>query len=263
MNARACQALKRKLKGETPALGFWVTLESPTITEIAGRMGLDWVVIDAEHGHLDFKDLMEHVRVANLLGLVCLVRIAEIHQGLIKRVLDIGADGILVPQVRNAEELAEAVRFAKYPPQGIRGIGAERATHWGKGLPGCVTSANRNIMVIPLMERIEAADAIESIVAVPGIDAIFFGPADFSASAGFPGSWEGPGVAKHLLKIQKQIHAQRIPCGIICRGKEDLNLRKRQNFKMLGLGIDTGLLIRALGESMTWAGVSVMKKAWK
>src|SRR2546422_4045913 len=91
--------LKQKLAQGQTTLGLWVTLESPTITEIAVTLGFDWVVIDAEHGHLDFKEILEHVRVTHSSSTTPLVRIQEIEQGLIKRVLDIGADGILVPQV--------------------------------------------------------------------------------------------------------------------------------------------------------------------
>ena len=94
---------KAKLNGSEPAFGIWITLESPSITEMAARMGFDWIVIDAEHGYLDMKNVMEHIRVANLTNTPILVRIAEIQEGLIKRIMDIGADGIVVPQVRTVE----------------------------------------------------------------------------------------------------------------------------------------------------------------
>ncbi len=241
---------------------MWVTLESPTITEIAGRMGFDWVVIDAEHGHMDLKEVMEHVRVANLSGLPCLVRIEEIHVGLIKRVLDIGADGILVPQVRSAEEVAHAVKCAKYPPEGIRGIGAERSTRWGRGMGERVRKANREVMVIPLMETVEAGKAIDAILDVKGVDAIFFGPADYSASAGYPGEWEGPGIAQRLLEIQRKIRGRGVACGVMATGSENAKLRQQQNFQMIGVGIDTGLLIRASIKMMEAMGRSVSREVW-
>src|SRR5262245_36878556 len=116
--------LKPKLaRGET-TLGLWVTLESPAITEIAVTLGLDWVVIDTEHGSLDFKEVVEHLRVTRNSGTTPLVRIPETTPGIIKRVLDLGAQGIIVPQVNHAEEVATAARFVKYPPEGTRGVGA-------------------------------------------------------------------------------------------------------------------------------------------
>ena len=108
--------LKQKLaRGET-TVGMWITLESASISEIAATLGYDWVVIDTEHGHLDFKEVVEHIRATRNSSTTPLVRIQEIEQGVIKRVLDLGAHGILVPQVVDAAEVERAVRFAKYPP---------------------------------------------------------------------------------------------------------------------------------------------------
>jgi 2-keto-3-deoxy-L-rhamnonate aldolase RhmA len=242
--------LKQKLaRGET-TLGLWVTLESPSITEIAVALGYDWVCIDAEHGHLDFKEVQEHVRAARNSGTTALVRIQEIEQGLIKRVLDIGAEGILVPQVTSADEVRQAVRFAKYPPTGVRGVGGERATHWGMNLRGYTRSADRETMVIPLMETVAAGEAIDAILDVPGVDAIFFGPADYSASAGYVGEWEGPGVAERLLAIKDRIRSRGFACGVMTTDLANARLRREQGFQMLGLGSDTGLLIRASREAM-------------
>ena len=187
-------ALKRKLAEGRTAYGLWVTLESPTITEIAVTLGFDWVVIDAEHGHLDYKDIMEHVRVTRHTDTTPLVRVQEIQQGIIKRVLDVGAAGIIVPQVTGPEEVERAVRFAKYPPRGIRGVGGERATLWGSQLRECTNRADAETMVIPLMETVQAGERIDAILDVPGVDAIYFGPADYSSSAGYLGEWEGPAL---------------------------------------------------------------------
>jgi 2-keto-3-deoxy-L-rhamnonate aldolase RhmA len=99
MNASPAQKLKQKLKNGETALGLWVTLESPSITEMAVLLELDWVCIDTEHGHLDLKEVLEHIRAANRSGVALIVRVQEIEQGVIKRMLDLGADGIIVPQI--------------------------------------------------------------------------------------------------------------------------------------------------------------------
>jgi 2-keto-3-deoxy-L-rhamnonate aldolase RhmA len=242
--------LKQKLAAGQTTYGLWVTLEAPTLTEIAVLLGLDWVVIDAEHGHLDFKEILEHVRATRNSTTTPLVRIQEIEQGLIKRVLDIGAAGILVPQVYDADAVAQAVRFAKYPPWGIRGVGGERAVSWGMGLRSYTRVANQETMVIPLVETVAAGDAIASILDVPGVDAIQFGPADYSSSAGYLGEWEGPGVAERLLAIKDQIRARGVPCGIMATDLRNAELRREQGFRMIALGSDTGLLIRSLREAM-------------
>ena len=134
MKVAAIRSLRRKLAADTPVVGLWVTLESPSITEMAVALGVDWVVVDAEHGHLDWKEIVEHIRAAVRSETVVLVRVAEVNIGLIKRALDIGADGVMIPWMESAEQLRQAVAFARYPLEGKRGIGAERATCWGQCL---------------------------------------------------------------------------------------------------------------------------------
>src|SRR3989475_6254903 len=109
MKTNAVRAFRDKLARQEPVYGLWVTLESASITEMAVALGLDWVVIDAEHGHLDWKEVLEHVRAAVRSDTAALVRIAELNLGLIKRALDIGADGVVVPWVESAAQLRQAV----------------------------------------------------------------------------------------------------------------------------------------------------------
>src|ERR1044071_5237482 len=132
MKIGAIKALREKLAAGREVYGLWITLESASIPEMAVALGLDWVVIDAEHGHLDWKEILEHVRATVRSDTVALVRIAELNGGLIKRALDIGADGVVIPWIESAEQLRQAVAFARYPLEGVRGIGAERATCWGQ-----------------------------------------------------------------------------------------------------------------------------------
>src|SRR5215510_6655950 len=120
MKPAAIQALRRTLAADRPAFGLWVTLESPSITEMAVALGLDWVVIDAEHGHFDWKDITNHLRAAVRSDTVALVRVAELNGGLIKRALDVGADGVVIPWVESAEQLERAVSYVRYPPEGLR-----------------------------------------------------------------------------------------------------------------------------------------------
>src|SRR3954465_11149242 len=118
MKIAALQTLRRKLAADEAVYGLWVTLESASISEMAVALGLDWIVIDAEHGHLDWKDILEHVRATVRSDTVALVRIAELNGAPMKRVLDIGADGVVVPWIETANQLKQAVCFASYPTEG-------------------------------------------------------------------------------------------------------------------------------------------------
>lgn len=247
--------LNQKLaRGET-TFGLWVTLESPTVSELAAALGYDWVVIDTEHGPLGFKEVVEHLRAVKGTTTTPLVRVPEIGQGVIKRMLDLGAEGLIVPQVYEAAEVERAVRLAKYPPWGIRGLGGERATEWGLSIVERAQAANRETMMVPMVETVAAGEVIDAILDVRGVDAIFFGPADFSASAGHLGAWEGPGVAERILAIKEKASARGVPCGIMATDIDNALLRKQQGFRLIGLGSDTGLLIRASRAAMKALGV--------
>src|ERR1044071_7340791 len=120
MKIAALQKFRKKLAADEAVYGLWITLESASISEMAVALGLDWIVVDAEHGHLDWKEILEHIRATVRSDTVALVRVAELNCGLIKRALDIGADGVVVPWVETAEELKRAVAYSHYPPTGKR-----------------------------------------------------------------------------------------------------------------------------------------------
>lgn len=254
MKTDAIRNLRRKIADNTPALGLWVTLEAPSITEMAVALGLDWVVVDAEHGHLDWKEIVEHIRAAVRSNTAVLVRVAESNIGLIKRALDLGADGIVVPWVESADALRQIVSYAQFPPEGLRGIGAERATCWGQCFVQHTQEANEHVLVVPIIESVTGGRAIESMLQVDGVDLFFFGPADYSSSAGHRGQWEGPGVAEQLLAIKDKIRAAGKNVGIIATSNENLLERTEQGFRMLGVGVDTGLLLRSLHGALVSAG---------
>jgi len=254
MKTAACRAFRRTHASDRPAFGLWVTLESPSITEMAVALGLDWVVIDAEHGHLDWKEIAEHIRSTVRSETVALVRVAELNGGLIKRALDVGADGIVIPFVETAEQLTQAVRFARYPLEGVRGLGAERATAWGQAVAEHAAEANEQVFVVPIIETVRAAANVAAMCQVDGVDLFWFGPADFSASAGHRGQWEGPGVGDEILRLKDVLRKAGKQCGIIATSDDDVQRRMGQGFRAIGLGADAGLLIRSLRTSLAAVG---------
>jgi 2-dehydro-3-deoxyglucarate aldolase/4-hydroxy-2-oxoheptanedioate aldolase len=251
MKTQALQQFRTKLRQQIPVCGLWVTLEAPSITEMAVALGLDWVVIDAEHGHLDWREIAEHVRAAVRSSTVVLVRLQERDTAMTKRVLDIGADGIVIPWMETAAQLREAVMDSRYPPEGRRGIGGERATVWGQCLVEHTTEANSQVLVVPLIESVAAIPHVSEMCGVDGVDVFFFGPADFSASAGFRGQWEGPGVADQILQLKDIIRSSGRHCGVLATSPENLLERCSQGFLMPGFGSDAGLLVRTLRQTLS------------
>lgn len=254
MKTEAIRSLRKKLAEGQQVFGIWVTLGDASITEIAVAAAMDWVVIDAEHGHLDWNNIVEHTRAAVRSNTVVFIRISHLEEGLIKRVLDIGADGVVIPHIETAEEMSNAVKYSTYPPAGSRGIGAERATAWGQCFAAHVREANEHVMVIPVIESVRGGENIKEILAVAGTELFFFGPADYSASAGYAGEWEGPGIADHILRAKNKIVDAGKYCGVLTRDVNDLNRRIAEGFQMLGLGSDTGFIIKGLKNCMSAMG---------
>ena len=250
MKTKALKKLREKLSNNEAVYGLWVTLESPSITEIAVSLGMDWVLIDAEHGHLDWKDISGHVSAAMRSDTVLIVRIAERSTILSKRALDIGADGIMIPWMESMEEVQKAVSDCNYPPEGRRGIGGERATAWGQCLKEHTAEANENVLVIPMIESIDAIPNVADMCKVDGVEIFFFGPADFSSTAGFRGQWEGPGISEKILELKNTIKNAGKYCGVVSTSNQNLTERIDQGFQMLAMGTDNGMLLRSLHESL-------------
>ena len=254
MKTAAIKKLRQKLAAGRAVYGLWITLESASIAEMAAGLGLDWIVIAAEHGHLDWKEILDHVRATVRSDTVALVRLAELNCGFIKRALDIGADGVVLPWMETVAQLKQAIAFASFPPEGVRGIGAERATAWGQCLNQHTCEANEHVLVVPIIETVTGGKNIKELCQVPGVELFFFGPVDYSASAVYRGQWEGPGVAAELLSIKDTIRASGKHSGILGTSAENLLERRHQGFHMLGLGIDAGLLLRSLHGALEIVG---------
>ena len=250
MKTRALNRFRQQLADGEPVCGLWITLESASITDMAVALGLDWVVIDAEHGHLDWKEINEHVRAGLRSDTVVLVRLAERNTWLAKRALDIGADGVVIPWVETVEQVEQSLLDCRFPPEGRRGIGGERATVWGQCFAQHTGEANEHVLVVPLIESVAAIPNVAAMCQVDGVEMFFFGPADFSATAGHRGQWEGPGVAEQILQLKDTINSAGKHCGLIATSVEDLIKRRDQGFRMLGLGADGGLLLRSIHQAL-------------
>ncbi len=202
--------------------GTIISMPVPHVTEIMADAGFDWVLIDMEHSSLSLGD------VHNLLNaagdrLLTIVRVPGNDEIWIKRVLDLGCDGILVPMVNNREAAVSAVKNSLYPPAGRRSVGLSRAHRYGPGFAEYVSEANSRLKIMLQVEHIEAVKNIDEILSVEGLSAIFIGPYDLSASMGLAGQVSHPDVADAIATVKAKCNSAGIPWGIFALTPEGLD----------------------------------------
>lgn len=185
-------------------IGSWVTLNHFSIVEIMADAGFDWLCVDMEHSVIDYYEAEQLIAAIQSKGLKAFVRVGENNTRIIKRILDAGADGIIVPLVNSKEEAVKAVEAAKYPPYGKRGVGLARAQKYGFGFEEYAASSNDSIKVIVQIEHIKAIENLDEILSVDGVDGTFIGPYDLSGSLGKPGRYNDEDVKKALAIYEEK-----------------------------------------------------------
>jgi len=196
------KTLKQRLKDRSFTIGSWITLGHPEIAEIMAAAGFDWLTIDMEHSAITLQQAQHLIQVIELAGCTPLVRVGNNDPNIIKRVMDAGAHGVIVPQVNSQAEAENAVKSVKYPPQGFRGVGLGRAQGYGTDFEKYKTWNSTQSIVIVQIENILAVKEINNILSVPGVDGFIVGPYDLSASLGIPGQFDHP----EFLDAMQQIH---------------------------------------------------------
>ena len=184
------------------SIGSWITLNNASVAEILSDAGFDWLCIDMEHSVTDYAEAQQLILTIQSKGLKAFVRVGENNTRIIKRVLDAGADGIIVPSVNSLEEAEKAVQAVKYPPEGKRGVGLARAQSYGFGFEEYKDIGTKNIKLILQIEHINAIDELDEIIALSGVDGTFIGPYDLSGSMGKPGQWDEPEVKLIIQKYE-------------------------------------------------------------
>ena len=237
---------KAALAAGKPQLGLWSTLSSPVVSEIVANAGFDWILFDSEHSPVEVADLFGLLQAASSGGPSAhAVRPAWNDKVLIKKVLDIGAQTVLVPFVQSPEEAAEAVRACLYPPAGIRGVaGATRASAYGRE-KNYLTSANNEICLLVQVETGEALARLADIAAVDGVDGVFIGPSDLSASMGHLGNPGHPQVQDAIkAAAQTILKAGKAP-GILATTAADARRYLDWGFLFVACSVDSVLLVKA------------------
>lgn len=242
--------MKQKLQSGSYTAGVWASLGSPMATEVVGQMGFDWILIDMEHGPGDYQTLLGQLQAIAAAGdSVPVVRAQWNDPVVVKRILDMGAAGVMIPGVGSVEEAEKAVAAVKYPPEGIRGIAGVRCNKWGMDTE-YLKEANSNIMLFLQFETKGAVENAEKILSLPGIDVAFIGPHDLSASLGHTGELSHPDVLQAIERIEKAAQANNIPLGTITRNAEDAARLIDKGYQALTLGADFGYIMKGARESL-------------
>lgn len=204
------QSLKARMRAGEAVNGFWVELFSPTAAEVMSAAGYDCAMIDLEHGTADLSDAVSVMRAMRGSGCTPLVRIPENAAAWAKRVLDAGAAGVMIPAVNTAAEAQAAVAACHYPPRGLRGMAAPivRAAGYGQDWRGYVEEIGHAVLVICQVETQQALDNVAEIAAVDGLDMIFVGPFDLSASLGYMGEPDHPDVRAAIAAVEAAAKAE-------------------------------------------------------
>jgi 2-dehydro-3-deoxyglucarate aldolase len=237
-------SFRGRLRRGERLVGTLLSLPSPELAEIASAAGFDWLFLDMEHGALGPRDVLRLVQAARE-PCACLVRVPENTEMWIKKALDTGAAGIIVPHVNGAAEAAQAVRWAKYPPLGGRSVGFSRANLYGARLQEHVGTANAETVVVAQVEHIEGVRAIDPILAAAGLDAVFVGPYDLSASLGKPGSLQDEDVRGAITSVRSAGAAAKVPVGIFAAGATAAAKAFEDGFTLVCAGLDVGLYAEA------------------
>lgn len=238
------QGFRARLKAGELLIGTIVTLAAPEVTELLAGLGFDWLFIDTEHAPLDSREAQVLLQAAGA-GFPCLVRVPAGEEVWIKKALDIGAAGVIVPQVNGATHAARIVRMCKYPPEGVRGVGIARAHRYGHRFQEYVSNANQQVAVVIQIEHMDAVRNIRSIVGVEGIDAVFVGPYDLSASLGKVGQVGDPEVQQAITRIREACQRAGVKLGAFGVDAKAVEPFIEQDFTLITVGIDTLFLIKA------------------
>jgi 4-hydroxy-2-oxoheptanedioate aldolase len=241
-----------KGQGPRPPLGTWLMAAAPATAEAMGYTGFDFLVVDMEHVPIEFSDLASILRAIGCTPADAVVRLAWNDQLLVKRALDAGAQTIMLPFVQNAEEARQAVSFAKYPPEGVRGVAAiHRGSRFGR-VTNYLKRANDEIAVIVQLETPEAIERLPEIASVPGVDALFVGPGDLSAAMGHIGNIGHPEVQTLIEKAAKDSHAAGKPVGIVGPNPDMVRRFIGYGYDFAAIGSDIAMMT---GRASDWLGI--------
>lgn len=244
--AAPINTFKIALKNKQPQIGLWLGLANHYTAELIGSAGFDWLLIDGEHAPNTLQTMVGQLQAISPFASHPIIRPAWADHVALKQILDLGVQTVLAPMVDSAEQAEQIVKATRYPPQGIRGVGSAlaRASQFNR-TADYLTTANEQICVLVQIESQKAVEALDDILAVEGVDGVFIGPADLSASLGYIGQPNHPEVVKVIEQsIDKIVAADKAP-GILMADKAQAKRYIERGALFVAVGSDTGLLMNA------------------
>ena len=244
-------SVREKMLAGERTLGIFQELGTATAAECLGLGGMDYLIIDTEHGPFDPLAALEFVRAARLYGVTPFARVQEISRAAILKLLDVGAQGLIIPCVNTVAEAESIVRFGKYAPLGERGVANTAGSGFWyedyarQGLPHYFEVSNRETMLIPQCETLGCLEHLEEVVAIEGIDGIFVGPFDLSTAMGIPGQFHKPEFQEALRHIQGVCAAAKKPSLIFAASEEAARADFAMGYDSVTYGMDATLLVNA------------------
>ncbi len=235
---------KRALAEGRSQIGLWVTLSSNFVAEVISPAGYDWVLLDMEHSPNDYATILGQLQAFSGTGTTPIVRVEWNDPVAVKRVLDLGAPGLLFPMIQSVEEAERAVAATRYPPRGIRGVaGSTRATRFGR-LGDYVDRVEDETSVLLQLETRAAVEQAEAIADVDGVDGVFFGPADIAADLGCLGKPMDPAVWDLIRPAAKRLIAKGVPVGTLVLDADFASELINDGFAFVAVGVDSAILAR-------------------
>lgn len=240
------------MKHDVATFGSWITIGHPSIIEVMASAGFKWLVVDLEHTSIDLSMAQILITTIQANAMKAYVRVCKNEEVIIKRVMDMGADGVIVPMVKSKQEAEEAVGYVKYPPAGKRGVGLYRAQKYGIGFEEYKQWVKEESVVIVQIEHIEAIRNIDEILAVQGIDGVIVGPYDLSGSMGKPGCYEDADVKEALESFKMACRRHQMPMGfhVIQPDHNKLKEKIEEGYTFLAFSIDFFFLGNKAREEM-------------
>ncbi len=254
------EPLKARWQRDEVTLGAWCMIPSSLTAEILAKGGFDWVLVDMQHGCMDYQTAVEMIRAIDLAGITPIVRVPWNEPGIVGRMLDAGAMGIVAPMIQNPDEARRLVEACRYPPAGRRSLGPVRVG--ARDGMGYVAGANNRVCVIPMIETVEALGAVEEIAAIPGVDALFVGPFDLSFSLGLPpGDNDGKAPFDDAIaRVNAATRARGIATAVLSTAAL-APLRASQGFRIISVLTDSQALAAAAQTSLAAARKAISQGA--